>query len=60
MSRCRRNYATVKLLKHVVILKPEWGATAVYKVLDTEEGKQNQGRFTDEDLKTIWRDNQYA
>ena len=49
-----------KLLKHVVILKPEWGTTAVYKVLDTEEVKQNQGRFTDEDLQTIWSDNQYV
>jgi hypothetical protein len=47
-------------LKHWVILKPQWGTTAVYKVLDNTDVKQNLGRFTNNDLATIWDDNQYA
>jgi len=47
-------------LKHWLILKPEWGTTAVYKVLDNESVKQNLGRFTDDDLATIWDDSKYA
>jgi internalin A len=47
-------------LKHYVILKPEWGTTAVYKVLDSQTVKQKQGRFTKENLKDIWEDGEYA
>ena len=34
------------LLKKTLILKPEWGTTAVYKALDTKEVKENLGRFS--------------
>jgi internalin A len=47
-------------LKHYVILKPEWGTTAVYKVLDNKNVKQNLGRFTKDDLQNIWQDSEYA
>ncbi|MEH1797978.1 MAG: COR domain-containing protein [Nostoc sp.] len=47
-------------LKHYVILKPEWGTTAVYKVLDNQTVKQNLGCFTKDDLKDIWQDGEYA
>ncbi|MEH2071894.1 MAG: COR domain-containing protein [Nostoc sp.] len=47
-------------LKHYVILKPEWGTTAVYKVLDNQTVKQNLGCFTKDDLKDIWQENEYA
>ncbi|MBW4630280.1 MAG: leucine-rich repeat domain-containing protein [Brasilonema octagenarum HA4186-MV1] len=47
-------------LKHYVILKPEWGTTAVYKVLDNDTVRQNQGRFTQDDLVNIWNEVQYA
>ncbi|MBW4429070.1 MAG: leucine-rich repeat domain-containing protein [Nostoc desertorum CM1-VF14] len=47
-------------LKHYVILKPEWGTTAVYKVLDNQTVKQNLGCFTINDLKNIWQDGEYA
>ncbi|HIK06230.1 MAG TPA: leucine-rich repeat domain-containing protein [Trichormus sp. M33_DOE_039] len=47
-------------LKHYVILKPEWGTTAVYKVLDNDTVKQNLGCFTRDDLKDIWQDDEYA
>ncbi|MDZ7952623.1 COR domain-containing protein [Nostoc sp. DedQUE09] len=47
-------------LKHYVILKPEWGTTAVYKVLDSQTVKQELGCFTKENLKDIWQDDEYA
>jgi internalin A len=48
------------LLQRYVILKPAWGTTAVYKVLDTPKVRAAFGHFTSEDLKTIWADEQYA
>ena len=47
-------------LKHYVILKPEWGTTAVYKVLDNQTVKKNLGCFNQEQLADIWKENQYA
>ncbi|MEH2453710.1 COR domain-containing protein [Nostoc sp.] len=47
-------------LKHYVILKPEWGTTAVYKVLDNDNVKKKLGCFTKNDLKDIWQDGEYA
>ncbi|WP_082209748.1 COR domain-containing protein [Fischerella sp. PCC 9605] len=47
-------------LKHYVILKPEWGTTAVYKVLDNQTVKKNLGCFTKNDLADIWKDSKYA
>ncbi|NEU80077.1 COR domain-containing protein [Nostoc sp. UIC 10630] len=47
-------------LKHYVILKPKWGTTAVYKVLDSQTVKQKLGCFTKENLKDIWQDGEYA
>jgi internalin A len=43
-----------------VILKPTWGTDAVYKVLDNPLVIKNQGRFTRDDLNSIWHENQYA
>ncbi|WP_414518908.1 COR domain-containing protein, partial [Nostoc sp. PCC 9305] len=47
-------------LKHYIILKPEWGTTAVYKVLDNQTVKQKLGCFTKENLKDIWQDGKYT
>jgi internalin A len=47
------------VLKNIVILKPEWGTAAVYKVLDTKQVNQNFGCFTQTDLTQIWADEQY-
>ncbi|MEH2273771.1 MAG: COR domain-containing protein [Nostoc sp.] len=47
-------------LKHYVILKPEWGTTAVYRVLDSQTVKQELGCFTKENLKDIWKSGEYA
>ena len=48
------------ILKNLIILKPEWGTTAVYKVLDTKKIRQNLGSFTQADLAAIWADDQYS
>jgi Leucine-rich repeat (LRR) protein len=48
------------ILKNYIILKPEWGTTAAYKVLDTPKVQKNLGRFTHTDLTEIWADDQYA
>ncbi len=48
------------LLRNTVILKPEWGTDAVYKVLDDKQVINNLGRFTSEDLNNIWSDEQYT
>ena len=47
-------------LKHYVILKPEWGTTAVYKVLDNKAVINNLGRFSQEELADIWNDRKYS
>ncbi|MFM6580385.1 MAG: COR domain-containing protein [Dolichospermum sp.] len=47
------------ILKHWVILKPEWGTTAVYKVLDNKNVVKNLGCFTQENLAEIWEDEEY-
>ncbi|MBD2611264.1 leucine-rich repeat domain-containing protein [Nostoc punctiforme FACHB-252] len=47
-------------LKHYVILKPEWGTTAVYKVLDNDSVKKKLGCFTKDDLEDIWKSGEYA
>ncbi|MHC0061346.1 leucine-rich repeat domain-containing protein [Nostoc sp. UIC 10890] len=47
-------------LKHYVILKPEWGTTAVYNVLDNDNVKKKLGYFTKNDLEDIWKSGEYA
>ncbi len=47
-------------LKHYVILKPEWGTTAVYKVLDNQTVRKNLGCFSKDELADIWKDKKYA
>jgi internalin A len=47
-------------LKHLVILNPTWATNAVYKVTDSKSVIGNKGRFTTQDLETIWGDSQYA
>ena len=48
------------ILKNWIILKPEWGTTAVYTVLDTPSVQKALGHFTQTDLVTIWADDQYT
>ncbi len=48
------------VLKHTVILDPEWGTDAVYRVLDNKQVINNQGHFSRADLDTIWHEDEYA
>ena len=47
------------LLSKTVILKPEWGTAAVYRVLDDPEITRALGVFTQADLRRIWSDATY-
>ena len=47
------------ILNKTVILKPEWGTDAVYKVLDNKKVINNLGRFSKQDLANIWSDTKY-
>ncbi|MHC4112490.1 MAG: COR domain-containing protein [Planctomycetota bacterium] len=48
------------LLKRTVILKPDWGTNAVYKVLDDEGVIKNKGRFRHADIEKIWAERRFA
>ena len=41
-------------LDNIVILNPEWGTSAAYAVLDSRLLKDQNGRFTLQDLRKIW------
>ena len=47
------------LLSKTVILKPEWGTGAVYRVLDDPEIVRSLGEFHRDDLQRIWSDAVY-
>ncbi|GAA0479442.1 COR domain-containing protein [Paractinoplanes deccanensis] len=47
------------LLGKTVILKPEWGTTAVYRVLDDREIIDSLGVFDPADLRRIWHEPAY-
>lgn len=46
-------------LRDTVFLNHEWVTDGVYKVLDNETVKAQQGRFTDDNLMDIWADESY-
>ncbi|ELS05600.1 small G protein, GTPase SAR1, partial [Xenococcus sp. PCC 7305] len=46
-------------LKNFVILKPEWGTDAVYKVLDNNRVIRKLGCFSKRDLANIWNETKY-
>ena len=48
------------ILSQTVILKPEWGTDAVYKVLDNKEVINNLGEFSNHKLRKIWYEEKYA
>jgi GTPase SAR1 family protein len=48
------------LLGKTIILKPEWGTKAVYRVLDDETIINARGVFTANDLARIWYEPVYA
>lgn len=53
------HYQEDYILRNIIILKPEWGTTAVYKVLDSTKVISNKGKFCIDDLDEIWNDSRY-
>ncbi|MEM8641012.1 MAG: COR domain-containing protein, partial [Cyanobacteria bacterium P01_G01_bin.54] len=49
-----------RVLKNILILRPEWATNAVYAVTNNPRVKQALGCFSDADLTQIWSDPQYA
>lgn len=51
------NFQNDLYLKNIVILNPDWGTNAVYKVLDAQENvlKNRNGILYYEDLSEIWK-----
>ncbi|MCP4344129.1 MAG: TIR domain-containing protein, partial [Desulfobacterales bacterium] len=49
------HFRNEELLEHIVILKPEWGTNAVYNVLDDPTVRENRGKFTRKNLRTVWK-----
>ncbi len=47
------------VLKNWVILNPEWGTHAVYKLLSSKNIINNYGRFLKEDLREVWKEDKY-
>lgn len=48
------------VLRHSVIIKPEWATDAVYRVLDDQTVINNQGKFSKTELANIWHEQKYA
>lgn len=48
-----------KILREIIILEPEWGTKAVYRVLEDTIIKNNLGHFKQGDLHRVWSDPQY-
>lgn len=48
------------ILKRWIILRPDWGTEAVYKVLDDRKVIESKGYFTRSDLKSIWSASVYS
>jgi internalin A len=47
------------LLYKTIILNPNWGTDAIYKVLDSNTFKRNLGKFTFADVSQIWHEPEY-
>jgi Leucine-rich repeat (LRR) protein/GTPase SAR1 family protein len=47
------------LLYKTIILNPNWGTDAIYKVLDSNTVKRNLGKFTFADVSKIWYEPEY-
>lgn len=46
-------------LQNIIILNPEWATQGVYKILDNERVRNNNGLFSDLDLDSIWYEDKF-
>jgi Leucine-rich repeat (LRR) protein/GTPase SAR1 family protein len=49
-----------ELLEKTVFLKPDWATHAVYKILDDPLLNRQDGRFSKNDAKNIWHEDEYS
>ena len=49
-----------RVLKHLVILRPEWATNAVYAIVKNDTVAAAKGLFTHTDAETIWAEANYA
>ncbi|MCP4113545.1 MAG: GTP-binding protein [Desulfobacteraceae bacterium] len=49
------HFRNEELLEDIVILRPEWGTNAVYNVLDDPTVRENRGRFSRKNLRSVWK-----
>jgi len=54
------HFSDVAGLDQLVILRPEWATSAVYRVLDHTQKKGDNGHFSRRDLESIWNCAEYA
>ena len=47
------------ILNHLVIIQPEWATDAVYHLIEDTIVQKNHGRFSFENLNTIWNEIRY-
>lgn len=47
------------ILRNTIILKPDWGTDAVYKVIDSTIVVEDRGRFSMKDMNKIWDRDKY-
>jgi internalin A len=54
------HFSNNSVLKRWIILRPDWGTQAVYKILDNDRVISNNGYFSKDDLNFIWSDDEYS
>ncbi len=46
-------------LRNIMILKPMWAITAIYKIIDDKKIQDNKGKFDNTDLDSLWNEVSY-
>lgn len=52
-------YSQNNILKNWIILRPEWGMEAVYKIIDDDRIQQRRGQIIADDFNRLWKDKMY-
>lgn len=52
-------YSQNSTLKNWIILRPEWGMQAVYRIIDDDRIQRQRGQITAEDFNRLWKDKMY-
>lgn len=52
-------YSQNNILKNWIILHPEWGMKAVYKIIDDDDIQRRRGQIIADDFNRLWKDKMY-